>query len=165
MELSRQARAALDQVPEESRLKDVFTTAGLTQTLQKSHGILPLEAVQPGDQWESDSMLVTPLGKLKMKTKSQYVADLQRSGTAAAQIKVQGQLQLVPGEDQDSPPQQLKIKSQDMSGEVFFDKAQGRLLESKMTQRLVTESNVRDLLLSGQTTSSLVTTVTVIKKR
>jgi hypothetical protein len=52
-----------------------------------------------------------------------------------------------------------------MSGEVFFDKAQGRLLESKMTQRLVTESEFRDLLLSSQMTSSLVTTVTVIKKR
>ncbi|HIA20515.1 MAG TPA: hypothetical protein EYN70_14055 [Planctomycetaceae bacterium] len=165
VELSPQAQVALNRVPEESRLKDVFTTAGLTQTLQKSHGILPLEAVQPGDQWEVDSMLVTPLGALKMKTKYQYVANLQRSGTAAAQLKVHGQIELLPGEDQDSPPQQLKIKSQDMSGEVFFDKAQGRLLESKMTQRLVTESEFRDLLLSSQMTSSLVTTVTVIKKR
>ena len=165
VELSRQARAALDQVPEESRLKDVFTTSGLTQTLQKSHGILPLEAVQPGDHWESDSPLVTPLGELKMKTKYQYVADLQRMKTAAAQIKVQGQLQLLPAEGQGAPRQQFKIKSQEMSGEVFFAKAEGRMLSSKMTQRLATESKFRDLLLSSQMTSSLETTVTLVSKR
>lgn len=165
VELSRQARAALEKVPEESRLKDVFTTAGLTQTLQKSHGILPLEAVQSGDRWTTESPLVTPLGELKMKTTYQYVADLERQTTAAAQIKVQGQLQLLPTEDQDPPRQQLKIKAQEMSGEVFFAKAEGRLLSSKMTQRLTTESKFRDLVLSSQMTSSLETTVAFVNKR
>ena len=165
VELSRQAQAALNQVPQESRLKDVFTTSGLTQTLQKSHGILPLKAVQTGDHWESDSPLATPLGKLKMKTTYQYVADLQRGEMAAAQIKVQGQLQLLPAEDQDPSRQQFRIKSQEMSGELFFAKAEGRMLNSKMTQRLATESKFRDLLLSSQMTSSLETTVTPVNKR
>ena len=164
VELSRQAQAVLDQVPQESRLKDVFTTSGLTQTLQKSHGILPHEVVEPGDRWESDSPLVTPLGELKMKTTYQYVANLQRLKTVAAQIKVQGQLQLLPAEDQDAPRQQLRIKSQEMSGEVFFATAEGRMLSSKMTQRLATESKFRDLLLSSQMTSSLETTVTLVNK-
>ena len=52
-----------------------------------------------------------------------------------------------------------------MSGEVCFAKAEGRMLTSKVTQRLTTESKFRDLVLSSQMTSSLETTVAIVGKR
>ena len=165
VELSRQAREVLEQVPEEARLKDVFTVSGLTQTLQKSHGILPLEAVQPADRWESDAQQMTPLGKLNLKTTYQYVDDLQRQDMTVARIKVQGQLQQLPTEDQESPRRQLKIEAQEMSGEVIFAKVEGRMLGSKMTQKLTTEHKFRDLLLNSQMISSSETTVTLGRER
>ena len=162
--LSPQAQAALNRIPEQSRLKDVFTTAGLTQTLKQSHGILPEKAVQPGDHWESNSKLVTALGDLEMKSKYQYVEDLQESGLAVVRIEVQGQLELVPAKDQGESTSQLKIKSQKMSGYVLFSNEQGRMLRSTMTQTLETESRYRDLLLTSVMTSQLVTTVNVTKQ-
>jgi len=164
VELSHQMREALERVPEESRLKDVFTISGLTQTLQKSHGILPNQPVQPADRWESATPLVTPLGKLNLKTMYQYVGNMQRRDRAVAQIKVQGQLQRLPAEGQELPRRQVEIKAQAMSGELFFAKDEGRMLHSKMTQELTTAHQFRDLLLNSQMVSSLETTVAVIRK-
>ena len=52
-----------------------------------------------------------------------------------------------------------------MSGEVIFAKVEGRMLSSKMTQKLTTEHKFRDLLLHSQMISSLETTVTLGRER
>ena len=157
--LSAQAQAALNQVPAESRLKDVFTTAGLAQTLQRSHAVLPEQAVQAGDTWESDLKVVTPLGDLKIKTTYRYLEAVQHADVAAVHLGVQGELKLVPAKETQSSKSPPKIKSQKMSGQIFFARDQGWMVSSEMTQSLVTESRYGDLLLTSHLTSRLATTV------
>ena len=156
---SSEMQAALKRIPQESRLKDVFTRQGLTQTLRQSHGVLPAKVVQQGDQWEAVEAVGTPLGDLKTKTRYRYAKDVEDAGVAAAQIQVHGQIELVPVKEKGSSGNDLRIESQEIAGEILFASSQGHLLRSEIKQQMVTQSQYRDLQLTSRVTSRLETTV------
>jgi hypothetical protein len=156
---SPEMQSALKRIPEESRLKDVFTREGLMQTLRQSHGDLPARMVELGDQWEAVETVSTPLGDLKTKTRYRYGKDVEAAGVAAAQIQVRGQIELVPMEKEKSSRNNLRIESQEITGEILFASIQGHLLRSQIDQQMVTQSRYRDLQLTSRVTSRLETTV------
>jgi hypothetical protein len=156
---SPEMQNALKRIPQESRLKDVFTRQGLTQTLRQSHGVLPAKVVQLGEQWEAVEVVGTPLGDLKTKTRYRYGKDVEDAGVAAAQIQVHGQIELVPVKKKGSSENDLRIESQEITGEILFAAIQGHLLRSEIKQQMVTQSRYRDLQLTSQVTSRLETTV------
>lgn len=156
---SPEMQAALKRIPQESRLKDVFTREGLMQTLRQSHGVLPAKAVQLGDQWEAVETVATPLGDLKTKTRYRYGKNAEDAGAAAAQIQVHGQIELVPAKDKKTTRNHLRIESQEIAGEILFASIQGHLLRSEINQQMVTQSRYRDLQLTSRVTSRLETTV------
>ena len=156
---SPEMQGALKRIPQESRLKDVFTREGLMQTLRQSHGDLPARMVQLGDQWEAVETVSTPLGDLKTKTRYRYGQDVENAGVAAAQIQVHGQIELVPMKAEKSSRNNLRIESQEITGEILFASIQGHLLRSQVNQQMVTRSRYRDLQLTSRVTSRLETTV------
>jgi len=156
---SPEMQAALKRIPQESRLKDVFTREGLMQTLRQSHGVLPAKVVQLGDQWEAVETVGTPLGDLKTKTRYRYGKDVEDAGVVAAQIQVHGQIELVPVKDKKTTRNNLRIESQEIAGEILFASIQGHLLRSEINQQMVTQSRYRDLQLTSRVTSRLETTV------
>jgi hypothetical protein len=156
---SSEMQDALKRIPQESRLKDVFTREGLMQTLRQSHGVLPAKAVQLGDQWEAVETVGTPLGNLKTKTRYRYGKDAENTGVAAAQIQVHGQIELVPMKEEISSRNNLRIESQELTGEILFASIHGYLLRSQINQQMVTQSRYRDLQLISRVTSRLETTV------
>ena len=156
---SPEMQSALKRIPEESRLKDVFTREGLMQTLRQSHGNLPAKMVELGDQWEAVETVSTPLGDLKTKTRYRYGQDVENAGVAAAQIQVHGQIELVPMKEEKSSRNNLRIESQEITGEILFASIQGHLLRSQVNQQMVTRSRYRDLQLTSRVTSRLETTV------
>ena len=156
---SPEMQAALKRIPQESRLKDVFTREGLMQTLRQSHGVLPANAVQLEDQWEAVETVGTPLGDLKTKTRYRYGKNAADAGVAAAQIQVHGQIELVPAKDKKTSRNNLRIESQEIAGEILFASIQGHLLRSQINQQMVTQSRYRDLQLTSRVTSRLETTV------
>jgi hypothetical protein len=157
--VSPEMQAALKRIPQESRLKDVFTREGLMQTLRQSHGVLPAKVVQLGDQWETVETVGTPLGDLKTKTRYRYGKKVEDVGVAAAQIQVHGQIELVPMKEGKSSRNNLRIESQEITGEILFASIQGHLLRSEINQQMVTLSRYRDLQLTSRVTSRLKTTV------
>ena len=156
---SAEMQDALKRIPQESRLKDVFTREGLMQTLRQSHGVLPAKAVQLGDHWEAVETVGTPLGDLKTKTRYRYGKNTEDAGAAAAQIQVHGQIELVAAKDKKTSRNHLRIESQEIVGEILFASIQGHLLRSEINQQMVTQSRYRDLQLTSRVTSRLETTV------
>jgi hypothetical protein len=154
VKLSVAAREAVAANPSE-RLKMFFSAEGISRVLRQSVVVLPAEPITAGAEWKATSDVDSPLGALKQTTVYTYVGSQDRDSRRLEQIKVESTLQI----DPQAAPTKTKIKSQSQTGEIWFDRDLGRLVESQIRQKLTTVRKYRDTTIEVRSTSKLTTSI------
>ena len=126
----------------------LFSKEQLGQLLRQSAVLLPEKPVGVGDKWEQPTELDSPLGKLRQVTQYVYAADETLGERRVVKLAVSGQLELTGAKG-------LTIKDQQLAGTCLFDNAAGRILESSLTQKIQTQSKLRDTTIDATIASTL----------
>jgi hypothetical protein len=154
VKLSAAAQAAVAANTNEG-LKSFFSAEGISRVLRQSVVTLPAQPLTAGAEWKSTSNVDSPLGKLTQMNVFTYVGSKERDGRLLEQIKVDSTLQ----KDPQAAPSKTTIKSQSQSGELWFDRELGRMVESQILQKLTTLRPYRDTKIEVRSTSKLTTSI------
>ncbi|MAD79565.1 MAG: hypothetical protein CMJ50_01810 [Planctomycetaceae bacterium] len=132
-------------------LKSFFSAEGISRVLRQSVVVFPEQPLVAGAEWKSTSDVASPLGTLKQISVYTYVGGSDRDGRMLEQIKVDSTLQI----DPDAARAKTTIKSQSQTGELWFDRDLGRLVDSQILQKLTTVRPYRDTKIEVRSTSKL----------
>lgn len=135
-------------------LQSLLSKEGLTNVLKQSLVVLPEGEVQPESTWKKSTELDTPFGK--MKHVSNYKL-LESEGRSADIARIELSAMLEP--DAASAKAKSRLKSQQQTGLILFDKAAGRLKSATVDQEIVTETSLKDTTIQVQLVSSLKVTL------
>ena len=138
-----------------SRIPALFTRSGYTSVVKQTAPKLPADAVAKGDGWAAKHEFDSAFGAMAQETKYEYVGPSKRGGATVEQIKVSGQLRVL----QAKKDARGELKSQSMTGELFYDPALGVISESMITQELGTERPYRGTVIKVDSLSTLRMTV------
>lgn len=153
VEASADLQAALDKVAAEGRLKSLFTGAGGADYLRQSLVVLPEQTLKVDESWEVATDADSPVGRVKSRTTYTYRGTERHGDRTLDALAATGNLEWTPARGGVAVGRQIKEQSQ--TGTVLFDATAGRLVESRQTQMLRTESRVRDTPLETRLTSNL----------
>jgi hypothetical protein len=153
--LSEEGQKLLDEALAGASLPALFSSEGLTQTLKQSATTLPEEPVNPGDTWETSSSSKLAIGAVKQQTTYTFAGSREHDGRMLDAIDLESKLQLTPPKDAEHP---AEIKEQQHTGTLWFDAEAGRFVESKVSQKLVTESPYRGAQVRVSADTTLTTT-------
>jgi hypothetical protein len=135
-----------------------FTEEGLKNMMSQSgSSILPKTAVKKGDTWDQKLELKQPpLGVMKMNNTYTYGGPEEKDGATLEKIDVKTEMTIEPIENA-AAQFEIKVKSSDMKGTMYFDNKAGRLTLSTMNQKMVMEINAMGNVIE----SAVDTTVTI----
>jgi len=153
VKLSAAAQKAVAANTEE--LKSFFSAEGISRVLRQSVVVLPEQPLAAGAEWNWRSNVNSPLGMLKQVSIYTYVGASDRDGRMLEQIKVDSTLQIDPR----AARAKTKIKSQSQTGELWFDRDLGRLVDSQILQKITTVRRYRDTKIEVRSTSKLTTSI------
>lgn len=158
VEWSSELREALGKLKSDSRIADLLSEEGLTRAWRHAAPILPEQPVRAGDSWELEEPLKTPLGPMRLTSKFMIGQAVERDGQSLQRILVDAQLEqtprLPPGDASERSGGRAELKSHEQSGWLLFDVDLGRPVESRITQKLVTEKPYREFVTRVTTTST-----------
>ena len=143
--------AAFAQAGVNGRLKQWFSTTANGGFLKSLFVELPQEVVEPGASWESTNETKSSQGPATVRMNYKLRGQETRDDRPLQVIDVVGQLKL--GEPAAAAGARRTLKSQKIDGELAFDNQVGRLVDSRQTLTLATETRVRETLLEVRATS------------
>lgn len=146
--------AALEKVGADGRLKGLFSGVTGAEGLRRSLVVLPESPVKMGDAWEIPSETDSPVGRVKVVTKYRHRGIEVVDGQSLDAIESTGEIDWTP-QAAGGLVKERRITEQKQTGVTLFDATLGRVVESRQTQSLRTESRVRDLLLDVRLKSTL----------
>lgn len=155
VKLSDAATEAFASV-ESPALKQLFTTAGISQLLGQAAVELPEQAMATGGSWTATFTTPSPLGTLKQSRTYTLVVPDDANGATQESIKIIGQLEF---EASEQTAGKLKLVDQELAGAMLFDVPAGRLLKSQTTQKLTIERPYREFKIKVETTATTTTTI------
>ena len=119
-----------------------FTEEGLKNMLGQSGGsVLPKNPVKKGDTWTQKMELKQPpLGVMKMNNTYTYQGTESRGGVTLEKIDVKTEMTIEPLPNA-AAEIEIKVKSAEMKGTMYFDNKAGRLVETSMNQKMTMEIN------------------------
>ncbi|MCO6458973.1 MAG: hypothetical protein J5I93_27005, partial [Pirellulaceae bacterium] len=150
VQLTEQAAAAVENLPQSSAFKRQLTREGLRQLLGQAAMVLPAEPVQPGQSWQQARELAEPQTGVKVVSKYNLEGDDPEGGL---RITVDTRVELP------AAAAALRIREQQQTGSLRFDSQAGRLLSSRVEQKLTTETTYRDRKIVVQASGTLTLTV------
>ena len=149
------------QAVDSAALKKILSAKGLSQVLSESAIEFPEGGLQVGATWQAKTVTPSRLGTIKQTRTFTYEGPAERSPKETVQrISIKGQLDLTPDENAKT---KSKLLDQKHSGELLFDNAAGRLMQSESTQTLTTEWRYRDFHIKVQTATTSKLTLTAAK--
>lgn len=151
---SPELTAALEKVGADGRLKGLFSGVTGAEGLRRSLVVLPEAPVKMGDAWEIPSETESPVGRVKVVTKYHHRGVEVVDGQSLDSIESTGEMDWTP-QTKGGLVKERRITEQKQTGSILFDSMAGRVVESRQTQSLRTESRVRDLLLDVRLKSTL----------
>lgn len=151
---SPELTAALEKVGADGRLKGLFSGVTGAEGLRRSLVVLPEGPVKSGDMWEVPTETDSPVGRVKIVSKYHHRGVEVVDGQSLDAIDSTGEIDWTPLATK-GLVKERKITEQKQSGVTLFDATAGRVVESRQTQSLRTESRVRDLLLDVRLKSTL----------
>ncbi len=133
---------ALKTNPALAQMGGAFSEEGLKNMFGQSSGLmLPKDPVKKGDTWDQKMELkMPPVGIMKMHNKFTYMGSEERGGKMLEKIDVKIDLTIAPIEDPNQPFE-IKVKSSEMKGTMYFDNKAGRLAESVLNTKMAMEIN------------------------
>ncbi|MFO0867519.1 MAG: DUF6263 family protein [Pirellulales bacterium] len=150
---SPQLQEALKKVAADGRLQGLFAGATGADFLRRSLVVLPEQPLQEGVSWQVQSPVESPVGRVTIQ--STYTGrGTEKRGTAELTvIESTGTLEWQPAAG--GQARNRRITDQSCRGQLLFDSAAGRLVESQQKQTLKSESRVREQLLEVRLTSEV----------
>jgi hypothetical protein len=155
MEVSATGRILKIELPaiiDDTKSDGAFRNVDFAQLIRQSSAVLPETPIEVGGSWETESESAVPEGTLKMKSSYRLAGESEADGMAVMKIEHRGELAL--GGVRKSLPN-LTIKQQEQTGTILFDAKAGRIVSSKLNQRLTTQSRIRDIVIDTTTRSTL----------
>jgi hypothetical protein len=111
-------------------------------------GMMPEEAVAPGDTWKEEMEVAMPMmGSMKAQQTYEYLGSEARSGKELEKLRVGLQLDFAAGEEK--PAISMKVTEQDTSGTAWFDNVAGRLAETETKSKMKMEITVADMTMES----------------
>ena len=140
--LSEKLIEAIKSNPILQQMGGAFTEEGLKNMMTQSGGsILPKTAVKKGDTWDQKIELKQPpLGVMKLNSTYTYGGPEEKDGATLEKIDVKTEITIEPIEDA-AAQFEIKVKSADMKGTMYFDNKAGRLVVSTINQKMNMEIN------------------------
>ncbi len=163
VQLSDEAKEALQAAAESSKFKGLLTQQGITNLLSQSAPVLPKDPVDEGDGWTEETKTQTPLGSLNQKHEFKYEGTKEREGQSLDFITVKSTLQLEKKAGEGNP--KMTLTEQEQTGEFFFDAEQGRFVATELRQKLETETPYRDRKIKTSVDSLMTMTISKSESR
>jgi len=119
-----------------------FTEEGLKNMMtQSGSSILPKTAVKKGDTWDHKIELKQPpVGVMKMNSTYTYGGPEEKDDAMLEKIDVKTEITIEPIEDA-AAQFEIKVKSAEMKGTIYFDNKAGRVVVSTINQKMNMEIN------------------------
>jgi hypothetical protein len=133
---------AMKNNPLLQQMGGMFTEEGFKNMLNQSGAtILPKNPVKKGESWSQKiEMKQPPLGVMRMNNTYTYQGPEERSGASLEKIDVKTDMSIEPIENA-AAQFEIKVKSSEMKGTIYFDNKAGRIAETKMNQKMAMEIN------------------------
>ena len=149
------------QTVDSPRLKRFISAEQLANVLRQSNLLLPEMPVAMGDSWETDSVQVSPLGKVKLTTVYTYKGTQQRGGRETALIVLKTTLEQAKA-SAESSDKAGRLTQHIQAGEIYFDVEAGYLKSSQVRQKRTTEKLYRGQRIETVDQSSTTLQITVL---
>lgn len=130
--------AAVRSAEVRESLQQLFSPEGLTETLRQAMPQLPAQELGTGETWATESQTRLAAGILHQTTTYTYRGQDTQPKEAFDRIDVSSILALQAEEEPGKSP--LRVKSQAMSGTLWFDRPAGRFSGGSVKQEMTTES-------------------------
>lgn len=114
----------------------LFYEEGLHRIAEETGFYFPKSPVKPEDEWKSSIVSDSPLGKLVEQRTFEVVGPGDKP--EVAEIKVRISMAIEPNPNSKLPVQ-IKLLGGDGEGKILFDRVAGKLLETRLTQKMTME--------------------------
>lgn len=125
--LSEEAKKALEELPDSSKLKPLLVPEKLAEMFRLSGGPLPEKALNANDRWPNESTVETPYGKLLLQGEFTFSGEETVAGRKLAKIEHKGTGKLDPKANAAIAFSSLQ---QTKTGTLLFDAAAGSAVSS-----------------------------------
>ena len=136
VKLAEKLVTALRNNPAAAQMGAMFSEEGLKNMVQQSAATFPKEALTKGKSWNKKVELKLPFGKMTMDNTFTYQGPETRNGAALEKIELKAALSIEPDPN---APIDLKIKSSDVKGAIYFDNVAGHVVETTTNQKMEME--------------------------
>jgi hypothetical protein len=127
---------AMESNPFLAQMGGMFSEEGMKNLASQVGAVLPKDAVSKGDNWDKNIEMKMPFGTMKTTMALTYQGPETREGNRFEKIGVKTDLQIEPAA---GGAIQLKVKSNDMKGTIYFDNKAGRMTDSEIKGKTVME--------------------------
>ncbi len=138
VKVSQKLVDSLKQNPALAQFGGMFSEDGLKNMVQQGGQGFPKESVEKGSSWTKNMELKMPFGTMKMQNTFTYEGAETKDDVKLEKIAMKAKLSIEPAENS---PIELKIKSGDVAGTIYFDNVAGRIRFSETKQNMVMEIN------------------------
>ncbi len=119
-----------------AQMGSMFSEDGLKNMVQQGGQGFPKESVEKGKSWSKSVELKMPFGTMKMDNTFTYEGAETKDDVKLEKIAMKAKISIEPAENS---PIELKIKSGDVAGTIYFDNVAGRIRLSETKQSMVME--------------------------
>jgi hypothetical protein len=130
---------------------ELFSDDGLKK-MANGGIVLPKEAVTMGKTWKHKVDMKVPMGKVTGNIEFTYQGTEDKEGKKLEKISAKPEIKTEPTAD---APFQMKIKSQDGKGTVYFDNQTGKLLEVTMIENMDMTVEVNNMSMDQKMTRTM----------
>ena len=136
VKVSEKLIEAMKANPGLAQMGGMFSEEGLKNMMQQSAISFPKEAISKGKSWNKVVEVKMPFGVMKLDTTYTYQGPETRNNSKLEKIDTKSAVSIEPAAGANV---ELKIKSADVKGTVYFDNQAGRIVEFVQTQKMVME--------------------------
>jgi len=146
--------------PDASGWKSLLTRDGINRTLRQTLGRLPEDPVAQGDKWNSSHDVDSPLGTIRI------VNDFTHEGTVPRNDRVYMKITMVARVEprKEADVSDAPAMPEQYGGVFYFDNIAGRLVHSEITQTTASEVPYKGTAIKVNASSTIVLSVTKVKR-
>ena len=146
VKISEELMKSIQENPALAQMGGMFSEDGVKNMVQQSSLSLPKEAISKGKTWNKVVETKLPFGVMKLDTTYTYQGPETRGNSQLEKIDTKSKVTLEPAAGANID---VKIKSADIQGTLYFDNQAGRIAELKQTQKMVMEITVMGQMLNS----------------
>ena len=120
--------------------KQMMTPESLRQMITQGSIVLPEGAISKGHKWSSKATMKTAVGNMDIKSNFNYEGEVRRGNRELSKFLIDMDIQF---EKADGPlAAVINVVEQDNRGTIYFDAAEGRMVNSSLDQKMTLQITV-----------------------